>query len=131
MTCAMFSSLCPRLFAKNGRHADDIPRHSSMYVQTDALKTDFEISVRSMVAVMTARKAGQFNSQIFACRFHANKACSQKSFSSACLTTNIPSLDGACGASKGFTCAGGPYNGQCCSAGGFCGSMDVHCKTGW
>jgi hypothetical protein len=55
MTCAMFSNLCPRLFAKNGRHADDIPRHGSMYVQTDALKTDLEISVRSMVAVMTAR----------------------------------------------------------------------------
>ncbi|KAF1837394.1 hypothetical protein BDW02DRAFT_139849 [Decorospora gaudefroyi] len=60
---------------------------------------------------------------------HCAQGC-QKSFSSACLTTNVPSLDGACGASKGFTCAGGPINGQCCSASGSCGTTNNHCKTG-
>ena len=57
--------------------------------------------------------------------------CSQKAFSSECLTSNIPSLDGACGSSKGFTCAGGPFNGQCCSIDGFRGITDGHCKTRW
>ncbi|KAF9696782.1 hypothetical protein EKO04_005746 [Ascochyta lentis] len=60
---------------------------------------------------------------------HCAQGC-QKSYSSACTTSNIPTLDGACGSSKGFTCAGGPFNGQCCSSGGFCGTTDGHCKTG-
>ncbi|KAF2276514.1 uncharacterized protein EI97DRAFT_42919 [Westerdykella ornata] len=55
----------------------------------------------------------------------------QTPFSSACMTSNIPTLNGDCGASKGgFTCTGGPFDGQCCSASGYCGSTDAHCKSG-
>ena len=32
--------LCPKIFARNGRHADIIPASGSMYVQIEALKTD-------------------------------------------------------------------------------------------
>ncbi|KAH6060496.1 hypothetical protein HBI67_137660 [Parastagonospora nodorum] len=61
---------------------------------------------------------------------HCAQGC-QKSFSSACLTSNVPTLDGSCGANNGkYTCANGPFNGQCCSPGGFCGTTDSHCKTG-
>ncbi|KAH4376940.1 hypothetical protein HBH99_208780 [Parastagonospora nodorum] len=61
---------------------------------------------------------------------HCAQGC-QKSFSSACLTANVPTLNGDCGDSKGgYTCANGPFNGQCCSTGGFCGSTDTHCKSG-
>ncbi|KAH7091911.1 hypothetical protein FB567DRAFT_516115 [Paraphoma chrysanthemicola] len=61
---------------------------------------------------------------------HCAQGC-QKSFSSACLTSNVASLNGDCGASKGgYTCANGPFDGQCCSSGGFCGTTDAHCKSG-
>ncbi|KAH9863552.1 hypothetical protein J1614_009484, partial [Plenodomus biglobosus] len=62
---------------------------------------------------------------------HCAQGC-QKSFSSACLTSNVASLNGDCGVRKGgYTCASGPFNGQCCSSGGFCGTTDTHCKSGW
>jgi hypothetical protein len=64
---------------------------------------------------------------------HCAQGCQTK-FATKCLTTNIPTLDGSCGSTKGsFTCAGGPFDGQCCSAGGFCGSTTDHCKaaSGW
>ena len=62
----------------------------------------------------------------------ANESISQRSFSNSCITTNIPSVDGSCGASKGgFTCNGGDFNNQCCSAGGFCGTTSGHCASGW
>ncbi|ESZ99231.1 keratin-associated protein 5-4 [Sclerotinia borealis F-4128] len=61
---------------------------------------------------------------------HCGVGC-QKPSSSACLTTNIPSVDGTCGASKGgLTCAGGAFNNQCCSSGGFCGTTTAHCASG-
>ena len=57
---------------------------------------------------------------------------SQKDYASQCRTTNIPSVDGSCGASKGdLTCNGGDFDNQCCSAGGFCGTTTAHCGTGW
>lgn len=56
---------------------------------------------------------------------------SQKASSSACLTTNIPSNDGTCGSKVSLTCAGGSFNGQCCSSAGFCGTTSGHCGTGW
>jgi hypothetical protein len=56
---------------------------------------------------------------------------SQKAFSSGCITTNIPSLDGACAALKGFTCMSGPFDGKCCSAASYCGDEDNHCRTCW
>ncbi|KAJ6276457.1 hypothetical protein J3E71DRAFT_187376, partial [Bipolaris maydis] len=52
--------------------------------------------------------------------YHCAQGC-HKSFLSACITANVSTLNGDCGASKGgYTCANGPFNGQCCSAGGFC-----------
>ncbi|KAF2143645.1 carbohydrate-binding module family 18 protein [Aplosporella prunicola CBS 121167] len=55
----------------------------------------------------------------------------QSAFSASCLTTNIPTLNGACGAKKGgYICAGGRYEGQCCSSDGFCGSSFIYCGTG-
>ncbi|KAJ1326026.1 Chitin recognition protein [Microdochium nivale] len=61
---------------------------------------------------------------------HCGQGC-QKSFSNSCLTSNIPSVDSTCGANKGgWTCAGGDFNGQCCSAGGFCGTTSGHCGSG-
>lgn len=37
-----------------------------------------------------------------------------------CPTTNVASNTGECGANNGkFTCAGGPFDGQCCSASGY------------
>ncbi|KAF1365990.1 hypothetical protein EJ07DRAFT_91671, partial [Lizonia empirigonia] len=60
---------------------------------------------------------------------HCAQGCQTK-FATKCLTTNIPTLDGSCGSTKGsFTCASGPFDGQCCSAGGFCGSTTDHCKA--
>jgi hypothetical protein len=56
---------------------------------------------------------------------------SQKGASSACLTKDIPSLDSTCGSKVGLTCAGGPFNGQCCGSTGFCGSTGTHCGSGW
>lgn len=56
---------------------------------------------------------------------------SQKSSSSGCLTTNIPSKDGTCGSKSGLTCAGGDFNNQCCSSNGFCGTSASHCGSGW
>ncbi|KAI1049562.1 hypothetical protein LB505_008115 [Fusarium chuoi] len=50
--------------------------------------------------------------------------------SSACLTKDIPTLDGSCGSKVGLTCAGGPFNGQCCSVAGYCGTS-THCGSGW
>ncbi|CZT41787.1 uncharacterized protein RSE6_01573 [Rhynchosporium secalis] len=44
----------------------------------------------------------------------------QKGSSSACTTTNIPSLTGECGKNN-LVCAGGPFVGTCCSTSGFCG----------
>ncbi|KAK1532870.1 uncharacterized protein CCOS01_04853 [Colletotrichum costaricense] len=61
---------------------------------------------------------------------HCGQGC-QKDSSSGCLTANIPSVDGTCGSGKGgFTCAGGPFDGQCCSSSGFCGTSSSHCGTG-
>ncbi|KAL1837393.1 hypothetical protein VTJ49DRAFT_3933 [Mycothermus thermophilus] len=61
---------------------------------------------------------------------HCGQGC-QKSFSSSCLTSNIPSVDGTCGPSKGgWTCNGGDFNNQCCSAGGYCGTTSAHCGSG-
>ncbi|KPM40558.1 hypothetical protein AK830_g5977 [Neonectria ditissima] len=58
---------------------------------------------------------------------HCGQGC-QKDSSSGCLTTNIPSNDGTCGSSKGgLTCAGGPFDNQCCSPAGFCGTTTTHC----
>ena len=55
----------------------------------------------------------------------------QKGSSSACLTSNIPTVDGSCGPnSGGLTCAGGDFNGQCCSASGYCGTTSGHCGAG-
>ncbi|KAK4135981.1 carbohydrate-binding module family 18 protein, partial [Trichocladium antarcticum] len=60
---------------------------------------------------------------------HCSQGC-QKDYASQCKTTNIPSVDGSCGASKGaVTCNGGDFNNQCCSAGGFCGTTSAHCGT--
>ncbi|KAF2115690.1 hypothetical protein BDV96DRAFT_599264 [Lophiotrema nucula] len=62
---------------------------------------------------------------------HCAQGC-QKSFSTACLTSNVPTLNGDCGSSKsGYTCADGPFDGQCCSSDGFCGTSATHCTTGW
>ncbi|EPE30838.1 Plant lectins/antimicrobial peptide [Glarea lozoyensis ATCC 20868] len=61
---------------------------------------------------------------------HCGVGC-QKGSSSACLTTNIPTVDGSCGSkSNGLTCAGGDFNGQCCSEFGYCGATATHCGTG-
>ncbi|KAF2135246.1 carbohydrate-binding module family 18 protein [Aplosporella prunicola CBS 121167] len=57
----------------------------------------------------------------------------QKEFSSGCLTVNVPSVDGSCGATNGgFTCTGilGNFNGDCCSDDGWCGSTSEYCGTG-
>ncbi|KAM9874215.1 hypothetical protein VDGL01_11718 [Verticillium dahliae] len=62
---------------------------------------------------------------------HCGQGC-QTGSSSGCFTRNIPTNDGTCGASKGsFTCAGGPFDNQCCSSGGFCGTTSDHCGSGW
>ncbi|KAH7061724.1 keratin-associated protein 5-4 [Paraphoma chrysanthemicola] len=61
---------------------------------------------------------------------HCAQGC-QTSFSNSCITTNIPTLDGSCGPKNGArTCAGGPFNGQCCGASGFCGTTTAHCGSG-
>ncbi|KAF2742347.1 carbohydrate-binding module family 18 protein [Sporormia fimetaria CBS 119925] len=61
---------------------------------------------------------------------HCAQGC-QTSFSSACLTGKIPTLDGTCGSKNGNrTCAGGPFNGQCCGSSGYCGTTTTHCGTG-
>ncbi|KAL3428231.1 hypothetical protein PVAG01_01740 [Phlyctema vagabunda] len=61
---------------------------------------------------------------------HCGVGC-QKASSSACLTTNIPSVDGTCGDSnEALTCAGGSFDNQCCSSGGFCGTTAAHCGSG-
>ncbi|KAF5244119.1 hypothetical protein FANTH_7874 [Fusarium anthophilum] len=49
--------------------------------------------------------------------------------SSACMTKDIPTLDGSCGSEVGLTCSGGPFDGQCCSDGGYCGTS-THCGSG-
>ncbi|KAL3418148.1 hypothetical protein PVAG01_09863 [Phlyctema vagabunda] len=55
------------------------------------------------------------------------QGCQTKS-SSACLTKNIPSLTGECGANNGgFVCAGGPFDGGCCSTSGWCGKGAGFC----
>ncbi|KAF2429133.1 hypothetical protein EJ08DRAFT_650705 [Tothia fuscella] len=55
----------------------------------------------------------------------------QRNFSSACLTTSIPSLNGECGQRKGgFSCTGGPFDGECCSSDGYCGNLDGYCRLG-
>ncbi|KAI0123329.1 hypothetical protein BJ170DRAFT_713483 [Xylariales sp. AK1849] len=60
---------------------------------------------------------------------HCGQGC-QKGSSSACLTTNIPTNDGTCGAKAALTCAGGSFDGQCCSSSGYCGTTSDHCGTG-
>ncbi|KAI6754647.1 hypothetical protein HG530_012399 [Fusarium avenaceum] len=60
---------------------------------------------------------------------HCGQGC-QKGASSACLTKDIPSLDSTCGSKVGLTCAGGPFNGQCCGSTGFCGTTGTHCGSG-
>ncbi|ETS74682.1 hypothetical protein PFICI_13166 [Pestalotiopsis fici W106-1] len=60
---------------------------------------------------------------------HCGQGC-QKDSSSACLTTNIPTNDGTCGAKVGLTCAGGSFDGNCCSSSGYCGTTTGHCGTG-
>ncbi|KAF5664347.1 keratin-associated 5-4 [Fusarium heterosporum] len=59
---------------------------------------------------------------------HCGQGC-QKGASSACLTKDIPSLDSTCGNKVGLTCAGGPFNGQCCGSTGYCGTTSTHCGT--
>ncbi|KAI6750793.1 hypothetical protein HG530_014243 [Fusarium avenaceum] len=59
---------------------------------------------------------------------HCGQGC-QKGFSSACMTKDVASQDGTCGDKVNLTCAGGPFNGQCCSAAGFCGTS-THCGSG-
>ncbi|KAI5810150.1 hypothetical protein DFH27DRAFT_177829 [Peziza echinospora] len=53
----------------------------------------------------------------------------QSNFSApnSCSTGIHPSLDGQCGEDHGSTCTGGPFDGQCCSAAGFCGTTAAHC----
>lgn len=69
---------------------------------------------------------GSLSSQI------ANRRSSQTPFSSACLSSKVPSVDGTCGSGNGdLTCAGGPFEGRCCSVGGWCGSDADHCNSGW
>jgi hypothetical protein len=59
---------------------------------------------------------------------HCGVGC-QKGSSSACLTTNIPTVDGSCGSkSNGLTCAGGDFNGMCCSEFGY---WSVHPPPGY
>ncbi|CVL08614.1 uncharacterized protein FPRN_13135 [Fusarium proliferatum] len=60
---------------------------------------------------------------------HCDQGC-QKGSSSAYLTKDIPTLDGSCGSRVGLTCAGGPFNGQCCSVAGYC-KTSTHCGSGW
>ncbi|KAH7032666.1 uncharacterized protein B0I36DRAFT_319818, partial [Microdochium trichocladiopsis] len=56
--------------------------------------------------------------------------CSQFGFSNSCITSNIPTVDGTCGSSKGgFTCAGGDFDNQCCSSGGFRGTTAGYCGS--
>jgi hypothetical protein len=52
---------------------------------------------------------------------------SEKSFSSGsgCETTNIASSDGTYGAKAVLTCFGGPFDGHCCSATGYCGILMI------
>ncbi|KAN0090233.1 hypothetical protein V8E51_018812 [Hyaloscypha variabilis] len=40
--------------------------------------------------------------------------------------SNIPSVDGTCGAAKNYTCTGSTY-GPCCSSYDFCGNTTAHC----
>ncbi|RPA91178.1 hypothetical protein L873DRAFT_1715215 [Choiromyces venosus 120613-1] len=47
----------------------------------------------------------------------------------ACLTTGVSSVDGSCGGTNGYTCTGGAFDGQCCSAYGWCGSDTAHCSA--
>ncbi|KAF2720855.1 carbohydrate-binding module family 18 protein [Polychaeton citri CBS 116435] len=59
-------------------------------------------------------------------------AVSQAKYSSACQKAPVTSLNGECGVNKGsLSCAGGPFNGQCCSQAGFCGKDSAHCGVGW
>ncbi|KAF2123712.1 carbohydrate-binding module family 18 protein [Dothidotthia symphoricarpi CBS 119687] len=61
---------------------------------------------------------------------HCAQGC-QTSFANSCMTGKIPTLDGTCGSKNGGrTCAGGPFDGQCCGASGFCGTTTTHCGTG-
>ncbi|EPE32143.1 hypothetical protein GLAREA_12225 [Glarea lozoyensis ATCC 20868] len=60
---------------------------------------------------------------------YQNLLNSQKTFSTACLTLNIPKVDGTCGSKVVLTCAGGAFDGNCCSSSGFCGTTSAFCAT--
>ncbi|KAF5024579.1 hypothetical protein F66182_3342 [Fusarium sp. NRRL 66182] len=61
---------------------------------------------------------------------HCGQGC-QGAFSKGCLTSNIPTTSGSCGAANnGLTCNGGSFNNQCCSKNGYCGTTNDHCGTG-
>lgn len=53
---------------------------------------------------------------------------SQQLFSGACQTGKISSNDATCGPTNGQTCAGGLYDGQCCSTSGYCGRGLFYCS---
>jgi hypothetical protein len=60
---------------------------------------------------------------------HCGVGC-QNGSSSACLTSNIPSVDGSCGPKNGgLTCAGGAFDSMCCSSSGYCGTTSEHCSS--
>jgi hypothetical protein len=51
----MFQNLFPGLLARNGRQAEDIPRHDSMYVQMELCIPDLDKLLMSKAATITAR----------------------------------------------------------------------------
>ncbi|KAF2280022.1 uncharacterized protein EI97DRAFT_108160 [Westerdykella ornata] len=60
---------------------------------------------------------------------HCGQGCQPKY--GKCITGQIPSNNGECGTSRGnYTCAGGPFDGTCCSIAGYCGSTVAHCAVG-
>ncbi|ORX99885.1 hypothetical protein BCR34DRAFT_576243 [Clohesyomyces aquaticus] len=60
---------------------------------------------------------------------HCGQGC--QSSSGTCATSNVASNTGECGVNRGkYTCAGGPFDGMCCSVNGYCGTTVDHCKTG-
>ena len=56
--------------------------------------------------------------------------CSTVTTSSAAPIQSGISTDGTCGGTKGLKCQGSTF-GNCCSAGGYCGSTVNHCAQGW
>jgi hypothetical protein len=80
---------------------------------------------------LTVDRAGKFTISIISISLLTLLLSSQKGASSACLTKDIPSLDSTCGSKASLTCAGGPFNGQCCGSTGFCGTTSTHCGANW